>query len=75
MPLSAETFVAELDAEHRHALDHIIATSARAGVLELAVTDDAQAAARDASRRVLSTAEELQENPRLEMGISHAPGR
>jgi len=41
---------------------------------ELAVTEEAQAAAREASRRVLALAEELQEIARLKLGISRAPG-
>jgi hypothetical protein len=40
----------------------------------LATTDEAQAAAREAARRTLSLAEELQEVARLRMGISRAPG-
>jgi hypothetical protein len=43
-------------------------------LLDLATTEQAQAAARDASRRVLATAEELQEIARLKLGISRAPG-
>lgn len=43
-------------------------------LLELAVGDDVQAAAREASRRVLSMAEELQEIARLKLGITRAPG-
>lgn len=55
------------DEKHHHELGRRL-------LLELAVTDEAQAAARDASRRVLSMAEELQEIARLKMGISRAPG-
>ena len=55
------------DEKHHHELGRRL-------LLELAVTDDAQAAAREASRRVLSMAEELQEIARLKMGISRAPG-
>jgi hypothetical protein len=43
-------------------------------LLDLATTDVAQAAAREASRRVLSMAEELQEIARLKLGITRAPG-
>lgn len=43
-------------------------------LLELATTDETQAAAREASRKVLAMAEELQEIARLKMGISRAPG-
>ncbi|MBS2012155.1 MAG: ferritin-like domain-containing protein [Deltaproteobacteria bacterium] len=43
-------------------------------LLELATTDDAQRAAREASRKVLAMAEELQEIARLKAGISRAPG-
>ena len=43
-------------------------------LLDLATTEQAQAAAREASRKVLSMAEELQEIARLKLGISRAPG-
>ncbi|MBX3192336.1 MAG: ferritin-like domain-containing protein [Labilithrix sp.] len=43
-------------------------------LLDLATTDDAQAAAREASARVLAMAEELQEIARLKAGITRAPG-
>lgn len=55
------------DETHHHELGRRL-------LLELATTDEAQAAARDASRRVLATAEELQEIARLKGGISRAPG-
>lgn len=55
------------DEAHHHELGRRL-------LLDLAVTEEAQAAAREASRRVLSTAEELQEIARLKMGISRAPG-
>ncbi|MDF2697464.1 MAG: hypothetical protein K0S65_5847 [Labilithrix sp.] len=55
------------DEKHHHELGRRL-------LLDLAVTDEAQAAAREASRRVLSMAEELQEIARLKMGISRAPG-
>ncbi len=55
------------DEKHHHELGRRL-------LLELAVTEEAQTAAREASRRVLSTAEELQEIARLKMGISRAPG-
>jgi hypothetical protein len=43
-------------------------------LLELATTVEAQNAAREASRKVLSMAEELQEIARLKAGITRAPG-
>jgi hypothetical protein len=55
------------DEQHHHELGRKL-------LLELAVTDEAQTAAREASRRVLSMAEELQEIARLKSGISRAPG-
>ena len=55
------------DEEHHHELGRRL-------LLELATTDDAQAAAREASRKVLSMAEELQEIARLKLGITRAPG-
>jgi hypothetical protein len=55
------------DETHHHELGRRL-------LLELATSDDLQAAAREASRRVLSMAEELQEIARLKMGISRAPG-
>lgn len=55
------------DERHHHELGRRL-------LLELAVTAEAQAAAREASRRVLATAEELQEIARLKMGITSAPG-
>lgn len=56
----------QADEKHHHELGRRL-------LLELATTDEAQTAAREASRRVLSMAEELQEIARLEMGISGAP--
>jgi 1,2-phenylacetyl-CoA epoxidase catalytic subunit len=43
-------------------------------LLQLATTDEAQAAARASSRRVLELAEEIQEVARMKSGIAHAPG-
>ena len=55
------------DEEHHHQLGRRL-------LLDLAVTDEAQAAAREASAKVLAMAEELQEIARLKLGISRAPG-
>lgn len=55
------------DEEHHHQLGRKL-------LLDLAVTDEAQAAAREASAKVLAMAEELQEIARLKLGISRAPG-
>jgi hypothetical protein len=55
------------DEKHHHELGRRL-------LLELATTDEAQAAAREASRKVLSMAEELQEIARLKAGITRAPG-
>lgn len=55
------------DEQHHHELG-------RSLLLGLAVTEEAQAAARAASQRVLAMAEELQEIARLKLGISRAPG-
>ncbi len=55
------------DEKHHHELGRRL-------LLSLATTDEAQAAARDASARVLAMAEELQEIARLKLGISRAPG-
>lgn len=55
------------DEKHHHELGRRL-------LLELAISDEAQAAARAASRRVLSLAEELQEIARLKMGVCRAPG-
>ncbi len=55
------------DETHHHELGRRL-------LLGLAVTAEAQEAARVASRRVLSLAEELQEIARLKMGICRAPG-
>jgi len=59
--------VIQPDERHHHELG-------RALLVELAVTDGAQADARRASQRVLEMAEELQEIARLKMGVTHAPG-
>jgi hypothetical protein len=40
----------------------------------LAVTENEQQVARDAARRTLELAEEIQEMARLKAGISRAPG-
>lgn len=55
------------DEEHHHQLGRTL-------LLELAVTDAAQTAARDASAKVLAMAEELQEIARIKLGITRAPG-
>ncbi len=55
------------DEKHHHELG-------RALLLDLARSDEDQAAARAASRHVLALAEELQEIARLKLGISRAPG-
>jgi len=55
------------DERHHHELGRKL-------LLALATTDEAQSAARDASRTVLSMAEELQEIARLKAGITRAPG-
>ena len=55
------------DERHHHDLGRKL-------LLELATTDEAQSAAREASRKVLSMAEELQEIARLKAGITRAPG-
>lgn len=55
------------DEKHHHELGRRL-------LLELATTEAAQTAAREASRKVLSMAEELQEIARLKLGISRAPG-
>ena len=55
------------DERHHHDLGRKL-------LLQLATTDEAQAAAREASRKVLSMAEELQEIARLKAGITRAPG-
>lgn len=54
------------DERHHHELGRRL-------LLDLAVTEDAQAAAREASARVLEMAEELQEIARLQ-GVTRAPG-
>lgn len=59
--------VIQPDEEHHHQLGRRL-------LLELATTDEAQAAARAASAKVLSMAEELQEIARLKLGLTRAPG-
>lgn len=59
--------VIQPDERHHHDLGRKL-------LLALATTEEAQAAARAASDRVLGMAEELQEIARLKMGISRAPG-
>ncbi len=55
------------DERHHHELG-------RGLLLKLATTEEAQAAARASSAKVLAIAEELQEIARLKLGISRAPG-
>jgi uncharacterized ferritin-like protein (DUF455 family) len=55
------------DEKHHHELG-------RGLLARLATTDESQAAARAASAKVLSIADELQELARLKMGVSRAPG-
>jgi 1,2-phenylacetyl-CoA epoxidase catalytic subunit len=55
------------DEKHHHELGRRL-------LLELATTTEAQAAARDASTKVLSMAEELQEIARLKAGMTRMPG-
>jgi 1,2-phenylacetyl-CoA epoxidase catalytic subunit len=55
------------DERHHHELGRRL-------LIELATSEEAQRAAREASRRVLVMAEELQEIARLKLGISRAPG-
>jgi rubrerythrin len=55
------------DETHHHELGRRL-------LVEIATTAEAQNAAREASARVLATAEELQEIARLKMGVSRAPG-
>ncbi len=55
------------DERHHHELGRTLLRA-------LAVTDEAQQSARNASARTLELAEELQEVARLRMGIAHAPG-
>ena len=55
------------DERHHHDLGRKL-------LLELATTDEVQSAARVASRKVLSMAEELQEIARLKAGITRVPG-
>jgi len=55
------------DEKHHHDLGRRL-------LLELATSDESQAAAREASRKVLTMAEELQEIARLKAGITRAPG-
>jgi len=55
------------DETHHHELGRKL-------LIAIATTAEAQSAARDASARVLATAEELQEIARLKSGVSRAPG-
>jgi 1,2-phenylacetyl-CoA epoxidase catalytic subunit len=55
------------DEKHHHELGRRL-------LLALATSEEAQAAARAASQKVLSMAEELQEIARLKAGITRAPG-
>ena len=55
------------DEQHHHELGRTL-------LRRLAITDDAQRAAREASAKVLSIADELQDVARLKMGITRAPG-
>jgi 1,2-phenylacetyl-CoA epoxidase catalytic subunit len=57
----------EPDEKHHHELGRTL-------LLKLAITEDSQAAAREASAKVLTIADELQELARMKMGISRAPG-
>ncbi len=59
--------VIQPDEAHHHALGRTL-------LLELATSESSQAAAREASARVLALAEELQEIARIKMGILRAPG-
>jgi rubrerythrin len=59
--------VIQPDETHHHELGRRL-------LLELATTEEARAAARAASARVLATAEELQEIARLKLGVTRAPG-
>jgi 1,2-phenylacetyl-CoA epoxidase catalytic subunit len=59
--------VIQPDERHHHDLGRRL-------LLELATTDAAQTAAREASRTVLAMAEELQEIARLKLGVSRIPG-
>jgi len=59
--------VIQKDEEYHHDLG-------RSLLLKLATTEEAQAAARASSRRVLELAEEIQEVARMKSGIAHAPG-
>jgi len=59
--------VIQPDEAHHHELGRDL-------LLRLATTDEAQSKARDASRRVLDLAEELQEIARLKGGLSRLPG-
>ncbi len=59
--------VIQRDEEYHHELGRRL-------LLELATTEQAQAEAREACRKVLSLAEEIQETARIKMGIAHAPG-
>lgn len=59
--------VIQPDEAHHHALGRKL-------LLALAGDEESQAKAREASRRVLAMAEELQEIARLKLGVTHAPG-
>ncbi len=59
--------VIQPDERHHHALG-------RSLLEKLAVTPEAQAAAREAAKHTLELAEELQEIARMKRGISRAPG-
>jgi 1,2-phenylacetyl-CoA epoxidase catalytic subunit len=55
------------DERHHHELGRRL-------LVELATSEESQRVAREASRRVLAMAEELQEIARLKLGISRVPG-
>lgn len=59
--------IVQPDEHHHHELGRKL-------LLKLATTDEAQSAARAASRRCLELAEELQEIARIKAGITRAPG-
>jgi len=59
--------VIEPDERHHHELGRRL-------LLRLAATDVAQTAARDAARRTLELAEELQAKALATAGVHHAPG-
>jgi 1,2-phenylacetyl-CoA epoxidase catalytic subunit len=68
-PASAALYqdIIQKDEEYHHDLGRTL-------LLRMATTDEVQAAARAASRRVLELAEEIQEVARMKSGIAHAPG-